>query len=148
MTRPPQGAGMAGIYQLSETDRQIAEGVLAAMSLTDESLFILDGWKVDLDRDQVEEFVLRASIEGMGVVFVIDLLSEKRGMTADNTRVFGWSSSLVSADGGEVSTPFPFQKGGYTYLAWVASSSEGVGIEVLRSDGTGFTSEEIEFAAP
>jgi hypothetical protein len=54
----------------------------------------------------------------------------------------------VSADGGEVSTPFPFQKGGYTYLAWVASSSVGVGIEVLRSDGTGFTSEEIEFAAP
>ena len=147
-TRPPQGAGMAGIYQLGEADRQIAEGVLAAMSLTGESLFILDGWKVDLDRDKVEEVVLRASIEGQGLVFVIDTLSDARGMAADNTRVFGWSSSLVSAEGGEVSTPFPFQKGGFTYLAWVASSSEGVGIEVIRSDGTGFTSEEIEIAGP
>ena len=43
----------------------------------------------------------------------------------------------------EMSTPFPFQKGGYTYLAWVASSGDGVSIEVVRTDGTGFVSDRF-----
>jgi DNA-binding transcriptional regulator/RsmH inhibitor MraZ len=142
-TKPPQGARTAGLYRLQEEQAEVAEAILAAMSLTDDSLFIVDGWRVNLDDDLVEETVLRAGIEGEGVVFVLDLVNGERPLSADNARVFGWNTAGVGADGMEMSTPFPFQKGGYTYLAWVASSGEGVSIEVVRTDGTGFVSDRF-----
>ena len=152
---PPEGASVAGLYAMTGADLLIAEGILSAMSLTDDCFELWDGWRVDLDQDRVEESVLRArncgGTRGDTIVFVLDPVVGERSLSADNVRVFGWTSAAMSIMDVEVSTPFPFRKGDHTYLAWSTWSQDDAGVvpegvvnmEVLRSDGTGFISDDF-----
>ena len=139
----PMGADVAGIQSLDEVGVETALGVLAGMGVKRGRVEPADGWRVDIDNDRVPEVVLRAAIDGQGVVIVVDPIEGTEAITVEKARVFVFDEPTSKAQGMKLDLPFAFRKGDFVYLAWGAQRPSG-GARVerhvvsVRSDGVGF----------
>ena len=104
------------------------EGTLAAMSLMENGVVVQDGWKGGFGRGPGRR--VGSARRGWGVrpVFVLDAVNPDRSMAADNARVFGWKTNVKASETENISTPFPFQKGGYILLGVVGQPCRGNGL--------------------
>lgn len=144
---PPKGASIAGIYQLDEPSVAEALQAVSAVGLPASAVEVLDGWRADVDNDNVSERILRAVVDGQGATIIVDpltdALSNPRG-----ARVTLLETPRVRADSRPADTPFTFRRGQFVYFAW--SGQEVLGptarqtfVQVLRSDGAGYAMDDL-----
>ena len=146
--QPPLGGGPAGIYQMTDAEIELATSLLSALGIRRDALAWIDGWRADLDGDKSEESILRLMVDGAGAVAVLDPLSGSALSTPSDTRAFVWSVPRVLAGDSPAGTPFPFRWSDNVYLAWAGQEVDASGkvvdfVQVIRSDGTGYTSDDI-----
>jgi hypothetical protein len=146
--QPPLGGGPAGIYQMTDAEIELATSLLSALGIRRDALAWIDGWRADLDGDKGEESILRLMVDGAGAVAVLDPLSGSTLSSPSDTRAFVWSVPRVLAGDSPAGTPFPFRWSDNVYLAWSGQEVDAAGkvvnfVQVIRSDGTGFTSDDI-----
>jgi hypothetical protein len=146
--QPPLGGGPAGIYQMTEAEIELATTLLSALGIRRDALAWIDGWRADLDADRVEESILRLMVDGAGAVAVLDPIAGAKLSTPSDARAFVWSVPRVLAGDAPAGTPFPFRWSDHVYLAWSGQDIDSSGkvvdfVQVIRSDGSGFTSDDV-----
>lgn len=139
----PLGADVAGIQSVDEVAIETALGVLAGIGVKRGRVQPADGWRVDIDNDRVPELVLRAAIDGQGVVIVVDPTEGTEAVTVEKARVFVFDEPTAKAQNMKLDLPFAFRKGEFVYLAWGAQQPAPGGkvdrhVVSVRSDGVGF----------
>ena len=92
---------------------------------------------------------MRATIDGKGAVIAVDPIDGKSAASAANARVFVMATDRVMSNRKAADTPFAFRKGDYVYLTWsgnivTGATSRKLFMEVVRYDGTGFTSDGFD----
>ena len=149
LREPPEGAGIAGLYQMGAADIDAARGLVRGVGFPDDWVTVLDGWKADVDVDGTPELFLRAEIDGAGVLLAVDLVDPGSGRPGAPARVFVLEAPRVKADARIADMPFSFRRGDFVYLAWGGAEVTGATsrrhfINVVRFDGTGFQLEDID----
>lgn len=144
----PDGATPAGLYRMEPGDLDAAQGLLRGVGFPDDWVSLLDGWKADLDTDGEPELVLRAEVDGVGTLFVADLVQAGQGKPGAPARVFAVEAPRVKADNRIADMPFAFRRGEFVYLAWGGAEALGATarrhfVQVVRFDGTGFVLDDV-----
>ena len=144
----PLGADIAGIQGVDEVGVETALGLLAGLGIKRGRVQPADGWRVDVDNDRVPELVLRAAIDGQGVVIIVDPIEGDEAVTVEKARVFVFDEPTSKAPNMKLDLPFSFRKGNFVYLAWGAQRPGPGGkderhVVSVRSDGVGFVVERF-----
>jgi hypothetical protein len=144
----PDGAAPAGLYRMEPADLDAAQGLLRGVGFPDDWVTLLDGWKADVDTDGEPELVIRAEVDGVGTLFVADLVQAGAGRPGAPARVFAVEAPRVRADSRIADMPFAFRRGEFVYLAWGGAETLGTTrrrhfVQVVRFDGTGFVLDDI-----
>lgn len=139
----PLGADVAGIAPLDEVGVETALGILAGLGVKRGRVQPIDGWRVDVDNDRVPEAVIRATIDQVGVVLIVDPIEGTEAATVETARVFLFEEPVTRAGGMRLDLPFAFRKGDFVYMAWGAErGGPGPGAErhiiAVRADGQSF----------
>jgi hypothetical protein len=91
----------------------------------------------------VPEVVIRATIDQIGVVLIVDPIEGTEAATVEAARVFLFEEPATRAGGMRLDLPFAFRKGDFVYMAWGAErGGPGPGAErhiiAVRADGQSF----------
>ena len=149
LREPPQGARIAGLYQMGPEEIASARGLLGGVGFPDDWVTVLDGWRADVDSDGEPELFLRAEIDGTGALFAVDPVDASRGEPSSSARVFAMEAPRVKADARVADMPFAFRRGDFVYLAWggaevLDSTTRRHFVNVVRFDGTGFVVDDLD----
>ena len=135
---PPKGGRVVTLTALNDVTLEKAR-LRMASAVDLDSLEIIDGWGLDMDKDGTEEIFLRAHLNGSGVLIVLDVHP-----TLGN-RIFLYASNNVGSPGTPQNKPFAFQYSGHFYLAWAGiASTRSSFVELVRYSGESFHSQLLD----
>ena len=133
---PPRGGRSVSLTKLNDAALEKAR-LRVASGVDLDSLEIVDGWGLDMDKDGVEEIILRTRLSDQGTIIVLDVHA-----TLGN-RIFLFDSPNIAMP----NTPFAFHYGGHFYFSWGGIvSSQGSFLELVRYSGESFYAQTIEIA--
>ena len=134
---PPTGGRSVTLTSLN--DAAIDRARLRVSSGAEiDNLEIIDGWGLDMDADGVEEVFLRTSIDGRGVLIVIDV------HPVLGNRLFLHESPNVGTPSTPQNRPYAFHYGGHFYLAWAGIASDQASfLELIRYSGESFYAQAL-----